>query len=155
MSLLNVVCLCAAFFSALTTGALVVNWLGLARAMLLLTDAGAYTAFHQATNRTFDPYMPLIVMGAIIGNAASFGVATGEDPRQSFLAVVASVAYLLVLLLSLATNVRLNKQIAKWSVHAPPETWAATRRKWVQFHIIRTLVSVPALVSCLLAVIVE
>jgi hypothetical protein len=28
------------------------------------------TEFHQATNRTFDPYMPLVVFGAFFGGIA-------------------------------------------------------------------------------------
>jgi hypothetical protein len=44
------------FFAALATGALMVNWIGLGRAMSHLS-APAYVEFHQATNHTFDPYM--------------------------------------------------------------------------------------------------
>lgn len=65
-----VVRLVALLLAALMTGALMVNWIGLARAMSQMSSAAAYTEFHQATNRTFDPYMPSIGFGAIVGGIA-------------------------------------------------------------------------------------
>ncbi|MBV8587138.1 MAG: hypothetical protein JO308_12680, partial [Verrucomicrobia bacterium] len=55
--------------AALATGALIVNWIGLGRAMSRLS-ASAYIEFHQHTNRTFDPYMPIVVIGSLLGGAA-------------------------------------------------------------------------------------
>ena len=56
-------------FAALATGALTVNWIGLGRAMSRLS-VSAYVEFHQHTNRTFDPYMPIVVIGALVGGIA-------------------------------------------------------------------------------------
>src|ERR1700733_14137980 len=56
-------------FAALATGGLLVNWVGLGRAMSRLS-ASAYVELHQQTNRTFDPYMPIVVIGATLGGAA-------------------------------------------------------------------------------------
>ena len=53
-------------FAALATGGLIVNWIGLGRAMSRLS-APAYVEFHQHTNRTFNPYMPIVVVGALAG----------------------------------------------------------------------------------------
>jgi hypothetical protein len=53
-------------FAALATGGLIVNWISLGRAMSQLS-VSAYVEFHQHTNRTFDPYMPIIVIGALTG----------------------------------------------------------------------------------------
>ena len=54
------------FFAALAAGGLMVNWIGLGRAMSRLS-ASTYVEFHQATNHTFDPYMPIVVVGALLG----------------------------------------------------------------------------------------
>ncbi len=43
------------FFAALATGGLIVNWIGLGRAMSRLS-VSSYIEFHQHTNHTFDPY---------------------------------------------------------------------------------------------------
>ena len=52
------------FFAALATGGLMVNWTGLGRAMSRLS-VSTYVELHQATNHTFDPYMPIVVVGAL------------------------------------------------------------------------------------------
>jgi hypothetical protein len=57
------------FFAALATGGLIVTWIGLGRAMSRLS-VSAYVEFHQQTNRTFDPYMPIVVIGALAGGVA-------------------------------------------------------------------------------------
>jgi hypothetical protein len=66
MTVLSLVRLLVLFLAALATGALMVNWVGLARAMARLSSP-AYVEFHQATNDTFDPYMPVVVVGAALG----------------------------------------------------------------------------------------
>lgn len=52
--------------AALATGGLLVNWIGLGRTMTRLS-VSTYIETHQATNRTFDPYMPIVVVGALLG----------------------------------------------------------------------------------------
>ena len=42
------------FLAALATGGLMVNWIGLGRAMSRLS-VSTYVEFHQATNHTFNP----------------------------------------------------------------------------------------------------
>ena len=48
-------------FTALATGGLMVNWIGLGRAMSRVS-VSTYVD-HQATNLTFDPYRPIVVGG--------------------------------------------------------------------------------------------
>jgi uncharacterized membrane protein len=136
-------------FAVLATGGLIVNWIGLGRAMSRLS-VSAYIEFHQHTNRTFDPNMPIVVVGALAAGlalAAMYGV--HSIPGQ--LAAAGAVCYALVILITVTTNLRINKQIAHWSIQNPPREWAQTRAQWLRFHVIRTLFSVPALAVYLLA----
>jgi len=136
-------------FAALATGGLIVNWIGLGRAMSRLS-VSAYVEFHQHTNRTFNPYMPIVVIGALAGGialAAMYGV--HSVPGQ--LAAAGAVCYALVIIIALTTDVRINHQIAAWSIQNPPREWARTRARWIRFHVIRTLFSVPAFVVYVLA----
>ena len=137
-------------FAALATGGLVVNWIGLGRAMSRLS-VPAYVEFHQHTNRTFDPYMPIVVIGALAGGialAAMYGV--HSVPGQ--LAAAGALCYALVIIIGVPTCVRINYQIASWSIENPPREWAQTRARWIRFHVIRTFFSVPAFIIYLLAV---
>ena len=137
-------------FAALATGGLIVNWIGLGRAMSRLS-VSTYVEFHQATNHTFVPYMPIVVVGALLGGIVLAILSPGIHSLSGELAIAGSVCYVAVLAISLSTDVRINKQIARWSVQSPPGDWAAIRARWVRFHVIRTLFSVPAFVVYVLA----
>jgi hypothetical protein len=136
-------------FAALATGGLLVNWIGLGRAMARLS-ASAYVEFHQHTNRTFVPYMPIVVNGALAGGVALAAI-YGVHSIPGKLAVAGAICYALVLVISASTDVRINHQIASWSIQDPPREWAHIRARWIHFHIIRTLFSLPAFATYLLA----
>ena len=138
-------------FAGLATGGLIVNWIGLGRAMSRLS-VSAYVEFHQHTNHTFDPYMPIVIIGALAGGVA-LAVMYGVHSIPGQLAAAGAVCYALVIIISVPTCVRINHQIASWSIQNPPREWAQMRGRWIRFHIIRTLFSVPAFAIYLLAVI--
>ena len=138
------------FFAALVTGAQMVNWVGLSRAMSRLS-VSTYVEFHQATNHTYEPYMPIVIMGALLGGVVLAILPPGIRSLPGELAIAGSVCYVGVLAVSLSTNVRINKQIARWSVQSPPEDWARIRARWVRLNIVRTLFSLPGLAFYILA----
>jgi uncharacterized membrane protein len=144
--------LVALLLAALVTGALMVNWIGLARAMAQMSSAAAYTEFHQATNRTFDPYMAIVVSGSIVSGIALAVVSSGVHSASGWLAIGGAIGYVLVIAISLSTGVPINKAIAGWSIQSPPDNWKDVRAEWIRWHILRTLVSVPALLCYLLSV---
>jgi hypothetical protein len=136
-------------FAALATGGLLVNWIGLGRAMSRLS-ASAYVEFHQHTNRTFNPYMPIVVVGALVAGV-SLAVIYGVYSIPGQLAAAGAICYALVLIVAVSTDVRINHHIASWSIQNPPREWATIRARWIRFHIIRTLFSIPAFVAYALA----
>jgi Domain of unknown function (DUF1772) len=136
--------------AALATGGLVVNWIGLGRAMSRLS-VSAYVEFHQDTNHTFDPYMPIVVISALAGGVA-LAVMYGVRSIPGQLAAAGALCYALVIIIGVPTCIRINHQIASWSIQNPPREWAQIRARWIRFHVIRTLFSVPAFTTYLLAV---
>jgi uncharacterized membrane protein len=155
MSTANTQRVIALFFAALTTGALMVNWIGLARAMVRMSSASAYTEFHQATNRTFVPYMPVVVIGAVLGGVILAALSPRMWSLPGQLAMLGALCYAATVPVTLSTDARINRQIAGWSIQNPPGDWRAIRARWVRFHIVRTLISVPALVFYLHSSLVE
>ena len=113
-------------------------------------SVSAYVEFHQHTNRTFDPYMPIVVIGALAGGAA-LAVMYGVHSTPGQLATAGAACYALVMIIGVPTCVRINHQIASWSIQNPRREWAQMRARWIRFHVIRTLFSVPALVVYVLA----
>lgn len=140
-------------FAALATGGLMVNWIGLGRAMSRVSES-TYVEFHQATNHTFDPYMPTVVGGALLGGIMLAIFSPGIHSLSGELAVAGSVCYAAVIAIALSTNVRINKQIERWSVQSPPDDWASIRASWIRFHVVRTLFSLPGLACYVLACLV-
>ena len=146
----QVIQLAVIVFAALATGGLMVNWIGLGRAMSRLS-VSTYVEFHQATNHTFDPYMPIVVVGALLGGIVIAILSPGVHSLSGELAIAGSVCYAAILAISLATNVPINNQVARWSVQSPPADWTLIRASWVRFHVVRTLFSLPALACYILA----
>jgi uncharacterized membrane protein len=142
------------FFAALATGGLMVNWIGLARAMSRLS-ASTYAEFHQATNHTFQPYMPIVVMGALLGGIVLAILSPGIHSLSGQLAIAGAVCYAAIIAITLPTDLRINNRIARWTVQSLPNDWTAIRDSWVRFHIIRTLVSLPAFACYILACLVS
>ena len=93
--------------------------------------------------------MPIVVFGAILGGVALAVVSPGVHSSSGQLAITGAVGYAAVIAISLSTNVPTNRAIASWSIQSPPENWKAIRAGWIRWHILRTLVSVPALVCYL------
>jgi hypothetical protein len=86
--------------------------------------------------------MPLVVVGAIVGGVV-LAVASGIHTASGQLSAFGAVGYVAVIAISVP-DVRINKQVARWSIENPPRDWAAVRARWIRFHVIRTLFSVPA-----------
>jgi uncharacterized membrane protein len=117
-------------------------------------SASTYVEFHQATNHTFDPYMPIVVLGALLGGIVLAILPPGIHSLSGELAIAGFLCYVAVLAIGLPTNVRINKQIARWPVQSPPDDWASIRARWIRFHIARTLLSLPGLAFYILACLV-
>jgi hypothetical protein len=104
-------------------------------------SVSAYVEFHQHTNRTFDPYMPVVIIGALAGGVA-LAVMYGVHSIPGQLAAAGAVCYALVIIIGVPTYVRINHQIASWSIQNPPREWAQTRARWIRFHVGNTRTAV-------------
>jgi hypothetical protein len=89
--------------AALATGGLMVNWIGLGRAMSRLSPS-TYVEFHQATNHTFDPYMPIVVLGALLGGIVLAILPPGIHSLAGELAIAGTLCYVGVLAIGLPTR---------------------------------------------------
>jgi uncharacterized membrane protein len=94
--------------------------------------------------------MPIVVIGAMAGGIA-LAVRYGIHSISGQLAPAGAVCYALALIITPPTNLRINHQIASWSIQNPPPEWAQIRARWIRFHVIRTLFSVPAFAFYVLA----
>lgn len=92
-------------------------------------------------------WIPLIIVSAL------FELLFIRDTQTlSFWFIVAGVICMVVMLIiSLAINVPINKQVIEWNPQAPPDKWLKLRRRWDKVHKIRILLDFGALVFFILA----
>jgi AcrR family transcriptional regulator len=91
-----------------------------------------------------------LVVGALAGGVA-LAVMYGVHSIPGQLAAAGAVCYALVIIIGVPTCVRINHQIESWAIQNPPPGWAQVRARWLRFHVIRTLFSVPAFAVYVLA----
>ena len=84
-------------------------------------------------------------MDAILGGVV-LTVASGIHTASGQLNAFGALCYAAVIAITVPTNLRIIKQVARWSIENPPGDWAAVRARWIRFHVIRTLFSVPGFV---------
>jgi hypothetical protein len=59
---------------------------------------------------------------------------------------VAAVLTAIVLVITVALEVPINRQVASWTAGAAPANWAAVRDRWLWNHLARTVAGVLAAV---------
>jgi len=119
-----------------------VNWAGLARAMAQLSPS-TYVELHQSTNRPSNRTCRSLSWGQLSAGLcwpAHLVIHTASGQLSAF----GAVCYAAVIAITLPTDLPINKQVARWSIENPPGDWAAVRARWIRFHVIRTLFSIPA-----------
>jgi hypothetical protein len=57
---------------------------------------------------------------------------------------VAVVLTTIVLVITIALEVPINRQVASWTAGAAPANWTAVRDRWLWYHLARTIVGVLA-----------
>ena len=97
-------------FAALATSGLMVDWMGLGRARSRLS-VSTYVEFRQATDHSFDPYMPIVVVGVLLGSVALAIFSHEIRSLSGELAIAGSICYVGFLTIAFSTNVRVDKQI--------------------------------------------
>lgn len=91
--------LVAIFSAALATGGRMVKGVGLGRAMSRLSGSTC-ADFHQAINHTFDPYMPIVVVGALLGGIVLAIFSPCAHSLSGKWAIAGSLCYAAVLVIA-------------------------------------------------------
>jgi Domain of unknown function (DUF1772) len=101
----------------------------------------SWTLRFQLENHLFTKTMPPALMLPLLGLVASV-LLTRDTVRCLFAAATALTA--VVLVITMALEVPINRQVASWTAGAAPANWAAVRDRWLWNHLARTGVGVLA-----------
>lgn len=82
---------------------------------------------------------------------------TGRQQARSMrfaLVAISLVGLIIVFMITLLVNVPINEQLMTWSISSPPSDVREIWHRWEQAHFYRTIISLVAFVSAVLAAVV-
>ncbi|TYB60577.1 DUF1772 domain-containing protein [Nonomuraea sp. PA05] len=129
--------------SGLTAGVLFCVALSVVPALRALPP-DRYVQAHQLLGRNYDPTMPVIVLSTALVDVL-LAVVTPEAGTRS-LFVIAGVLMVGVSAVSHLCNVPINRRVKGLDPAAMPQDWTDPRPVWRRWHLLRTVLSVVALV---------
>jgi hypothetical protein len=109
----------------------------------------SWTLRFQLENRLFTKTMPPSLLLPQIGLIALVPL-THDAVRWLFAVAAAFTA--IVLVITIALEVPINRQVDSWIAGAAPADWTAVRDRWLWNHLTRTVVGVLAIVCAATAV---
>lgn len=144
----NVISFLLLVLLALLVGTMFGIWVGSNPSGL---SATAYVEQQQNAIRSLNILLP--IMGAIcIILTATLALLTKADSRTRYLLVGAAVLMLIAAIVTRFENQPINAVVIQWSPESPAVNWAELRDQWWQWHIVRSLAGIGALVLTVLAI---
>jgi uncharacterized membrane protein len=135
----------------LVSGVMWGTWVSLARTMTSYSPA-VFLADGQHMIANLASLMPvLIIAGGVLNLILIILLFRGGTAAAAWLAVVALIALVGVLVITLAVEVPIDNDIKTWTVDTLPSNWADTRQRWANFHTLRTFVSLAGVAAAVLA----
>jgi uncharacterized membrane protein len=142
------ICFLLLVLLALLVGTMFGIWVGFNPATF---SAGAYVEQQQNAIRSLNTLLPF--MGAIcIVLIITLAVLSKATPHSRYLLVGATVLMLVAALVTRFGNQPINANVMEWSAQSPPTNWAELRDQWWQWHIVRTVAGIGALILTVLAI---
>ncbi len=133
----------------LLVGTMFVIWVGYNSASL---SAVTYVEQQQNAIRALNTLLAL--MGALcILISISLAVLSKQDPPIRYLYLCAAVFMVVAALVTRFGNQPINAVVMSWSPQSPAANWSELRDQWWQWHIVRSVAGVSALVLITLAVV--
>lgn len=111
-----------------------------------------YVHMHKLLGRNFDPVMPILVLTTVVLNSVLAFLA--DDLLIFFIFVLSALCMFGVSVVSHLCNVPINRQIKSMEPSAPTESWEDVRPRWKTWHLLRTFLSITALVATATAVVI-
>jgi hypothetical protein len=118
-------------------------------------DAPAYIHLRQLIDRNFMAKYKYVIYASMISTQL-FCILVGLEDGTSLLfacSVIALIAFLIDLILTVKGNLPINKMINGWSVDNYPHDWEKYREKWLRIYSYRQAVNIIGFISLLIGAI--
>jgi uncharacterized membrane protein len=128
---------------ALVMGVFWGTWFALSRSIAVLREQTFLDIGHTIIRNLGGPMsvlMPLSLLSAIV-----VLVLLPKRSKVFTLALAGFILMIVALIVTLAVEVPIDRQIEQWTVATLPSDWKELRDRWEFYHAIRTFVSIGAL----------
>ncbi len=133
---------------SLLVGTMFGIWVGYNPAGL---SAPSYVEQQQNAIRAFNTLLPVIGATCIV-LTAGIAYRARSDSRVCYLHVAAAIFMVIAAVVTRFGNQPINAIVMTWSVQAPAENWMQLRDAWWQWHIVRSVAGICALILTFVAV---
>ncbi len=110
----------------------------------------SWTLRFQREDALFAKVMPPFFLTALITLGWSSFLSTGTS-RSLFAA--AALLTVVIIAITLALQVPINKTVQSWTAGSAPAHWPALRDRWLRNHLVRTIVTITAFVCAVIAIV--
>lgn len=118
--------------------------IGLANQAVRTLSEPSWTARFQAENTLFSRTMPASLLLPFLGLVA---MAFASASQQRLFFIAAATLEALVLVITAAINIPINREVQSWKAGSSPPEWRVVRDRWLQFHWLRTAIGAGAFIS--------
>ncbi len=132
---------------SLVTGVFWGTWFSLSRSMSAITPGTFLEVGRLMIGNLGGPMSVLMPAALVCALVLCVVLFRGRESHATIFASAALVLMANALLITLAVNVPIDRQIQSWTTATLPSDWSAIRDRWEFFHGLRTLMSFLALVS--------
>jgi len=143
------------FLFALVAGVFWGTWLGLSRSITSMTPQ-AFLEVGWIMIRNLATPMAVLMLAALTSGAVLLIRTFPRDVRASVVSTAVGWGLIAAaLVITLAVNVPIDRNIQYWTLSSLPENWRELRDRWAFYHGLRTLLSVAALAAVTLGAVVR
>jgi uncharacterized membrane protein len=135
---------------SLVTGIFWGTWFSLSRSIAAITPATFLEVGRIMIANLGGPMSVLIPTAVLSGTYHTVILFRRRETRSFIFAITALVLLVLALIITLAVNVPIDRQIQSWTTVTLPADWTSIRDRWEFYHGLRTIISLLAL-ACLFA----
>ena len=114
-----------------------------------MLDAAAWTSARQSIDAVFSRLLPWWWNTTLL---LLFGAAYLNQGRARWLFLCAGVLLLFGVVITVAIEVPINKQVASWTPATIPENWVGFRERWLSLHNVRSAAGVLAFACALVGI---
>lgn len=126
------------------------TWFSLSRSMSDITPGTFLEVGRLMIANLGSPMSVLMPLALLFALVLCVLLSRRRHRRATLFAGAALILMAVALVVTLAVNVPIDRQIQSWTMATLPPEWTATRDRWEFYHGLRTLLSLAAL-ACLFA----